>query len=46
MMQITVDTLHKHLDRIYYKLDVHSRQEAIEKALGEDRKPKTLALET
>ena len=43
---IAVDTLHKHMDRIYYKLDVHSRAEAIEKALRQDCKPKTVALET
>jgi DNA-binding CsgD family transcriptional regulator len=46
LMDITVNTLHKHMDRIYYKLDVHSRQEAIEKAFSEDCKPKTEALET
>jgi DNA-binding CsgD family transcriptional regulator len=40
-VQVTVNTLHKHMDRIYYKLDVHSRQEAIDKALGEDCKLKT-----
>jgi DNA-binding NarL/FixJ family response regulator len=33
LLGIAVDTLHKHMDRIYYKLDVHSRQEAIMKWL-------------
>ena len=45
-MQIKVSTLRKHMDRIYYKFNVHSRQEAIEKVLGQDCKPKTEALET
>lgn len=33
MMQITVDTLHKHLDRIYYKFNVHDRGAAIRKGM-------------
>ena len=41
LMQITVATLHKHLDRIYYKLDVHDRGAAIRKMLRHNCKPKT-----
>jgi DNA-binding NarL/FixJ family response regulator len=41
LMQITVATLHKHLDRIYYKFNVHNRSDAIKKCLEMDCKPKT-----
>jgi DNA-binding NarL/FixJ family response regulator len=34
IMQVTVDTLYKHLDRIYYKFDVHDRGAAIRKGIG------------
>lgn len=34
LMQITVDTLHKHMDRIFYKFDVHNRGEAIKKGIA------------
>ena len=34
MMQITVDTLHKHMDRIYYKFNVHDRGSAIQKGMA------------
>jgi DNA-binding CsgD family transcriptional regulator len=33
-MGVTRHTLYKHLDRIYYKLDVSSRDEAIQKGVG------------
>lgn len=53
VMQIEVNTLHKHMDRIFYKFDVHNRSDAIRKCLKmdcklktEDCKPKTEALET
>ena len=34
IMQVTVDTLYKHLDRIYYKFGVHDRGAAIRKGIG------------
>jgi DNA-binding CsgD family transcriptional regulator len=37
IMGITKHTLYKHLDRIYYKLDVSSRDEAIEKEMRNER---------
>ena len=33
IMGVTRHTLYKHLDRIYYKLDVSSRDEAIQKGV-------------
>ena len=33
IMQVTVQTLHKHLDRIYYKFGVHDRGAAIKKGV-------------
>ena len=33
LMGVTVHTLYKHLDRIYYKLDVSSRDAAIQKGV-------------
>ena len=33
LMGVTVLTLYKHLDRIYYKLDVSSRDAAIQKGV-------------
>jgi DNA-binding CsgD family transcriptional regulator len=35
IMGVTRNTLYKHLDRIYYKLDVSSRDEAIQKGVRE-----------
>ena len=35
IMGVTRHTLYKHLDRIYYKLDVSSRGEAIQKGVRE-----------
>ena len=35
IMGVTRHTLYKHLDRIYYKLDVSSRDEAIQKGVRE-----------
>jgi len=35
VMGVTRHTLYKHLDRIYYKLDVGSRDEAIQKGVRE-----------
>ena len=34
IMQVTVETLYKHLDRIYYKFGVHDRGAAIRKGIG------------
>jgi DNA-binding CsgD family transcriptional regulator len=33
LMQITVATLHKHKDRIYYKLNVNNINDAIKKGM-------------
>jgi DNA-binding CsgD family transcriptional regulator len=35
IMGVTRHTLYKHLDRIYYKLDVSSRGDAIQKGVRE-----------
>jgi DNA-binding NarL/FixJ family response regulator len=41
IVQITVETLRKHLNRIYYKFGVHDRGAAIRKMLWHDCKLKT-----
>jgi DNA-binding NarL/FixJ family response regulator len=33
VMQIEVNTLHKHMDRIFYKFNVHDRGAAIRKGI-------------
>jgi DNA-binding NarL/FixJ family response regulator len=38
IVQITVETLRKHMARIYYKLDVHDRGAAIQKAIARGEK--------
>jgi DNA-binding NarL/FixJ family response regulator len=41
IVQVTVQTLHKHLNRIYYKFGVHDRRAAIRKMLRHNCKLKT-----
>jgi DNA-binding NarL/FixJ family response regulator len=41
IVQVTVETLRKHMARIYYKFGVHDRGAAIRKMLWHNRKPKT-----
>lgn len=40
LMQVTIHTLHKHMDRIYYKFGVHDRQAAIRKGVTVNLKPR------